>query len=46
MDSFVAKVGLSAAFGEAREATVKNVGKPLSFRPLIDVEKLKPGAKE
>lgn len=40
MDSFVEKLGQPAAFGEAREAKVKNVEKPLSFRPLIDVDAL------
>jgi adenylate cyclase len=34
MDSFVAHHGDAAQFGEARQATVKNVAQPLSFRPF------------
>ena len=34
MDAFVAAHGMNEAFGEEREAAVKNVARPLRFRPL------------
>jgi len=42
MESFVAHVRTPDAFGEQREASVKNVQRPLVFRPLLDVTKIEP----
>ncbi len=42
MESFVSHVGAPEAFGERREASVKNVKNPLAFRPLIDVNQIEP----